>query len=162
VKTIVPMSPRGRRGFTLFELIVVLILLGAAAAVVIPSFTGGFGGIQLDTAARDLVTRMKQARGAAVSRQRVHRIFLLSPEEPGEPFAYVLTDEYEQPIKRYVLPKGISYFEELSEPVAFSFYPNGRSSGGRMGLKNEAGRKIFIEVSPITGFGKVRRSLDES
>ena len=31
-----------------------------------------------------------------------------------------------------------------------------------MGLKNEAGRKIFIEVSPITGFGKVRRSLDES
>ena len=88
------------------ELLVVLILLGAAAAVVIPSFTGGFGGIQLDTAARDLVTRMKQARGAAVSRQRVHRIFLLSPEEPDEPFAYVLTDEYEQPIKRYVAAQG--------------------------------------------------------
>lgn len=162
MKTIVPMSPRGRRGFTLLELLVVLILLGAAAAVVIPSFTGSFGGIQLDTAARDLVTRMKQARGAAVSRQRVHRIFLLPPQGPDEPFAYVLTDEYEQPIKHYSPPKGVSYFEELSEPLVFSFYPNGRSSGGRLGLKNEAGRKILIEVSPITGFGKVQRSSNES
>lgn len=157
-----PMSPRGRRGFTLFELLVVLILLGAAAAVVIPSFTGGFGGIQLETAARDLVTRMKQARVEAVSKQRVRRVFLLPRQDPSEPFTYVLTDEYEQPIKQYMLPNGISYSEEIFEPFSFSFYPNGMSSGGGLGLKNEAGRILYIEVSPITGFGKVRRSSNES
>ena len=162
VKTTVPMSPRGRRGFTLFELLVVLILLGAAAAVVVPSFTGGFGGIQLETAARDLVTHMRQARGAAVTRQRVQRVFLLVPEDPKEPFAYVLTDDFEQPLKQYFLPQGISYLEARSEPLGFSFYPNGRSSGGRVGLRNEAGRRLFIEVSPITGFGHVQRGSDES
>lgn len=162
MKTIVPTSRHGRSGFTLFELLVVLILLSAAAAVVIPSFSGGFRGIQLETAARDMVTRMRQARAAAVSKQRVRRIFLLVRRDPSEPFAYVLTDEYEQPIRQYVLPAGISYLEELSEPVGFSFYPNGQSSGGRLGLKNEAGRRIVIEVSPITGFGKVQRSSDES
>jgi len=145
--------PGSRRGFTLLELIVVLVLLGAVAAVVMTSFSGVMLGLQLETASRDLVTRMRQARVDAVARQAAFRVVLAA--EPSQGFSYMLADEYGRKIRSYELPKGISIIAEEELPLTISFYPNGRSSGGRFGLKREGGRELRIDVDPITGFGKV-------
>ena len=48
-------SGRHEEGFSLFELIVVLVLLALVAAVILPSFTNGMEGIRLNAAARDMV-----------------------------------------------------------------------------------------------------------
>lgn len=154
VKKRMPISlPGSRDGFTLLELIVILVLLGAAAAVVVPSFTGGILGLQLETASRDLVTRMRQARVEAVARQAVFRVVLGTEASQGS--SYTVVDEYGREIESYELPKGISLIAEEELPLTISFYPNGRSSGGGFSLRRDGGKELAILVDPITGIGKV-------
>ena len=149
-------DPQSRRGFSLFELLIVLILIALTAGVVMPSFSRGLRGLELETAGRDLITRMKQARSRAIGRQEVSRIILVPSEE--SPDYYVLANEFEQELNRYLLPERVSIavqaqqFEEAF--VRVSFYPNGRSSGGSFYLQNET-RDIAIWVDPITGFARV-------
>lgn len=151
-----PMSPPGdRAGFTLLELVVVLILLGAVALVAIPTFSRGLTGIRLETATRDLITHMRQARMQAVATQRVHRILLLPAETPESPSSYAVTDEFERPLKRIDLPERVHPVLDDASPRLISFYPNGRSSGGFVVLRAEGGRRTTVEVSPITGFGRM-------
>jgi general secretion pathway protein H len=149
-------DPHSRRGFSLFELLIVLILVSLAAGVVMPSFSRGLRGLELETAGRDLITRMKQARSRSISRQEVSRIILVPSEE--SPDYYVLTNAFEQELKRFLLPERVSIAvqeEQFDEPfVRVSFYPNGRSSGGFFYLQNET-REIAIWVDPITGFARV-------
>ena len=149
-------DPQSRRGFSLFELLIVLILIALTAGVVMPSFSRGLRGLELETAGRDLITRMKQARSRAIGRQEVSRIILVPSEE--SPDYYALANEFEQELNRYLLPERVSIavqaqqFEE--DWVRVSFYPNGRSSGGSFYLQNET-RDIAIWVDPITGFARV-------
>ena len=147
---------RRQDGFTLLELIVVLVLLGISAAVIVPSFTGGMLGLQLETASRDLVTRMRQARVDAVARQAVFRVVLGTGLNQAS--RYKVVDEFGREISSYDLPPGIALVAKQEEfPLTISFYPNGRSSGGSFGLKRDGGRELTIQVDPITGFGKVLR-----
>ena len=143
-----------QRGFSLFELIVVLVLISLAAALVMPSFSRGLKGLELETTGRDLITRMKHARSQAIAKQKVFRIILFQDE--NGPQHYIFADEFEQEIRRVSLPKGVSIqLEEQEFPLKISFYPNGRSSGATFVLRNEQGRRMPIWVDPITGFGKV-------
>ena len=140
------------------EIIVVLVIMGAAALVIAPSFVAALGSIRLETATRDLITNMKWARSVAVAEQNIRRVILLAPETPGAPYEYVLTDEFERPLRRIELPEGVSFASPEQLPVLISFYSNGRSSGGIVTLLNDRGRKLQIEVSPITGFGRLLRA----
>ena len=145
-----------KRGFSLFELLIVLILVALAAGVVMPSFSRGLRGLELETAGRDLITRMKQVRSRAIARQEVSRIILVSSQDG--PDYYVLANEFEQEQNRFLLPDRVSIQvqeEQFEGPLArINFYPNGRSSGGSFYLQNET-REIEIWVDPITGFARV-------
>ena len=156
-------SLRGSRqasaGFSLFEILVVLVLFALVAALVIPSFSVGLRGLELETTARDLITRMKQARSESVSSQKVFRIVLAKDEETSY---YLLTNDYEEELKRFDLPKGVTFVTEpVTESVKVSFYPNGRSSGSLFLLRNEAGKQVNILVDAVTGFPKVIRPEEE-
>lgn len=155
-------SHRRSRGFSLLEIVVVLVLFGLAAAVILPSFSGGFKSLEMETAARDLVTRMKQSRSEAIAKQEVLRI-VLKPGTGDEVSAYVLTNAYEEEIKTFELPKDISFElgEELKQATV-SFYPNGRSSGGEFALRNKQGKRLTVEVDSVTGYGRVRRVTEDS
>jgi general secretion pathway protein H len=152
-----------RRGFSLLELMLVLVLVGAVSAVVVPSFIQGMAGVQLETATRDLVTQFRQARTRAVSTQRVYRVLLQPSQVPGEPSSYALADEYEHPIRTFPLPEVVS-FAGAGEPgwsPVISFYPNGRSSSGRV-VMAAGNRRMTIVMNPITGFGSAERVRDRN
>ena len=146
-------------GFSLLELIIVLILVSLAAGVVMPSFSRGLRGLELEAAGRDLITRMKQARSRAIATQKVFRMILFQSENASD--YYILANEFEQELKKFSLPEDVSietqdeqYQEFEKSFVKVSFYPNGRSSGASFLLRNER-REIGIWVDPVTGFARV-------
>jgi general secretion pathway protein H len=150
-------------GFSLLELILVLLLLAAAATVVVPSFVQGLARFQLETATRDLATNLRQARTRAVATQRVYRVLLQPAEVSGEPSAYTVTDEYEHPLKTFLLPEPVSFagVGEAGWNPVISFYPNGRCSRGTIVLA-AGNRRLSIVLNPITGFGSLVRPGQDS
>jgi type II secretory pathway component PulJ len=148
-------DPGSKKGFSLLELIVILMLVALAAGVVMPSFSRGLRGLEMLTAGRDLMTRMRHARSQAIAKQKIFRIILRKEEDETVPDYYVFADEFEQQIRKFDLPEGVSVQAEQEFPVRINFYANGRSSGGLFALKRETGREMRISVDPITGFPKV-------
>ncbi len=151
---------QGHRGFSLLELIIVLILMGLAAALVAPSITTGFKSLELETAGRDLITEMKYARSEAIGKQKVFRIVL--SQTPEGAAAYSLTDDYGEPIRKIDLPAEIGYDvgEEVTLPVTISFYPNGRSSAADFLMKSKQ-KRMRIVLDPITGFARVENNEED-
>ncbi len=139
-------------GFSLFELIVVLFLAALAAAVVVPSFTNGMEGLRLNTAARDMVTKLKQARSRAISEQRVFRVAFGSPEQEGA--NYSITDDYGVEVEKIELPRGFKLILDPEIDPVVSFYPNGRSSGFRLLIQNRREFKLAVEVDRISGLAR--------
>ncbi len=144
-------------GFSLLELIVVLLLLGLASVLVAPSFTGGLSGLQLETSTRDVITLMRHARSEAIAKQHVFRV-VLGEEDPLS-VKYFLTNDFGEPIKERELPKGFQFqvADDVRLPLTVSFYPNGRSSGAAFGIKNKQGKATAIAVDTITGFAKLEK-----
>jgi len=164
-------SARGNRisagGFTLFELMVVLVLVAAAAGIVAPAFTRSLRGLELETAARNLIIQMRQARSQAIGTHRVFRVILVQHREEAYEQElsgdyYVLTDDYERVLETVPLPDGARVVipEEASAPLRVSFYSNGRSSGGLFAFQNDT-RRIVVWVDPITGFAKAFQREEE-
>jgi len=155
--------PGKNRGFSLLEIIVVVVLLAAASAIVLPSFSGAFTSLQVETAGRDMATVMKQARSWAVGRQKPFRVMIALNEYSGEAVEYRMADEFGRSLKVYSLPDGIRFVsgERFSEIMTTSvnFYPTGRSSGGVFYLSNEKGKQVRVVVDSITGFSKVEDVL---
>lgn len=58
-----------RRGFTLIEILIVVVIAGLMAAIAVPGFTRAMKGAQLRSAARTLSMAHKFARNTAVLRQ---------------------------------------------------------------------------------------------
>lgn len=138
--------------------------MAAASAIVLPSFSGAYSGLQVETAGRDLATVMKQARSYAVGRQHPYRVLLSRNVQSGESHEYVLADEFGRSLKAFPLPEGIQFVGEQSygRPMQdmVSFYPSGRSSGGDFYLRNERGKTVRVSVDPITGFSVVQTLED--
>lgn len=63
-------SRRSSSGFTLIELILVVVILGIAAAVTVPNMVQSIRGNRLRTAARTVVMAGRYARSMAVLRQK--------------------------------------------------------------------------------------------
>lgn len=145
--------------------------MGLVAAIIVPGFYNGLSGIQMETAGRDLVTHMKQARARAIADQRVIRIvFASSSSDASRPAGYALADEYQETIRSFSLPRGISIQPVEKDSVGrerkaggfmVSFYPNGRSSGGAVLIKGARGREAEVVVDPVTGFAHYSRGAPE-
>ena len=151
------------KGFSFFELLLVLLLMSLILSLVMPSLSRGIKSLEMETASRDFITRMKKARSQAIAKQKVFRILLLQEEGEDVPDSYIFADEFEQEIKKVFLPEGVSVETEEQEfPVRISFYANGRSSGALFTLRRETGRPMRIRVDPITGFPRVLKENADS
>lgn len=173
------------RGFSLLELLVVLVIISLMTALILPRMGGSFTTIQLKSTAKKIASMLRYARNLSISEHVSTRA--LCEFEEGKIQLFVqrrgahansfpsnvtrgseasradIEDEEEHGlVQRFRLPKGV-WFEkavtlkgvETTDGFEFLFYPAGNSSGGEITLVNEKGRKYSVSVDFITGTVRV-------
>ncbi len=163
-----------RGGFSLLELLVVLVIIAVSSALIGPRVAGSLATANLKTAAKRVAAALRYARSQAASEKIAYVAMFdletgslgISPREPmGEKSAGTAPGEDEgasKPAKVYRLPEDVrieraSAGEVETESGIFEilFYPTGGSSGGEVLLQNERERRYWIRVDFVTGTVKL-------
>lgn len=144
-----PAGPAGRRvrGFTLIEIVAVIMLIGLALTVVAVSVGSGLSGARVSAASREMVAAMRYTRSQAIVKREA-KVFTVDLERR----------RYQAPGRNEVeLPKDMEIRvltareELLSDGVAgIRFFPDGSSTGGRVTLAMGE-REWQVEVLWLTG-----------
>ena len=144
------LPPGAAQGYTLLELIVVLLILGAAAAVVAPSLVSRLVRSRLDEAAERAAALLQEARAAAV--------------RSGRPVAVELSidgRELRSPTDTLRLEPPLRIVASGSER-AVVFYPTGLAAGARWIVRmSEGGQEhtAVIEDVSLTLASREKRTV---
>ena len=164
-----------KKGFTLLELLVVLVLISLVTALVAPKLAAPLGNLQLKTAVKKIAGSLRYARSLAAS-EKVNRlcvfdfenqtVAIYSESEPGAG-----DDNGTPEVGRgttYVLPEGVQLKQAYAGDTAVdngifqvNFFANGSSSGGDIVIEGENGRALMIHIDFITGMVEIAKSSTE-
>lgn len=142
--------PRRSRGFTLIELLVVLAILAGVVGALALRFEGALAGIETRSAARDVASALRYARGRAIAGQQETGVAI---EVEDREYRLLGLDRE----RRHSLGEGIAIdlltdrTSLLSETEgAIRFFADGSSTGGEIILSSDAGR-YEIAIDWLTG-----------
>lgn len=144
---LIPGGTRHDRGFTLLEMLAVILLIGIAVAAVSISVTQSLTSARINAASAELVAALRATRAQAIVRGKVQNFDLDTR-----------TDSYLDARQHDVrLPKGmrvsiISAKEDWPNDHTgrIRFFPDGSSTGGRITLQSGK-RQWHVNVSWLTG-----------
>jgi general secretion pathway protein H len=145
-----------RDGFTLIELIIVLLIIGIATGLAGVAVNRSSGRHQLKTFAKEVSAVLRYARSHAVAEKRMYcffidrdeRMFKLYTENTGkdnnEKFALVLGR---------AIPEELQIVLTGKDPDSsfIEFFPIGNSTGGVVELSRQKEKVYFVTVNRITG-----------
>jgi general secretion pathway protein H len=129
-------------GFTLIEMIVVLVVLALAAGLVLARGPMRSASLDLRAAARTMAADMRTTRATAIETDRA-LLFTLDP---------VQGDYGVKGGTRHALPRGIAAVTPAApaRQATVLFRADGSASGGRLGL-SERDHTIAIDTDWLTG-----------
>ncbi len=141
------------RGFTLVELMVVLVIIALVMGLVATSMSRSISGAEARSATRQLVASLRYTRTRAII-DKSEQVFQLDTEKRS----------YQAPGRKLVtLPKGVEVTittarsEITSEAVSgIRFFPDGGSTGGHIELLVN-GREYRVNVAWLTGEASLER-----
>jgi prepilin-type N-terminal cleavage/methylation domain-containing protein len=170
-----------KRAFTLIELVIVIVIIGIAAAMIIPEMKGGFQDALLRSTSRDLINVFSIASSRAVSLNQLHRVRIEASSG-----RYVIEkrtresvqgDEY-KPLNDVseavgTLDKRIAIqVHNLDESLtaapgsdnsqahpnldAISFYSDGTADAAELLLRDRQGYRMALRINPITAHVKIQ------
>lgn len=135
------------RGFTLIEILVVLLIAGLMYALVPPMFGAGMAGTELKKAARQVAAGLRQTRGEAIKQ---HKETVMTLDVDGRTFKIDAAERVYQLPKRVDLKVFTAQSEVEEKQAAIRFYPDGSSTGGRVTLAG-GDKKYLVDVDWLTG-----------
>lgn len=168
-------------GFTLLELVVVLVIVGLMVALVVPRLTGPMANLDLKTAAKKVSASLRYARSRAATEKAVYvalfdfdhnRLTVIDTPLTMNDFLVRKRAEIEQALisrlgreqdgpdrgKTFQPPDGVRFEKgnAANRTVASGFlpvffFPTGASSGGTIVLANRRDRRYDIMIDFITG-----------
>ena len=136
------------QGFSLLELLIVVVIMGMVYVLVPGMIFGGVSGADLRASSRDIASGLRQARSLAVNARREtfvtldleKRAFSLS----GNARIFQLPEKLE--LKLYTAQSEIVNERQGS----IRFFPDGSSTGGRVTVASGE-RKYLVDVDWLTG-----------
>ena len=152
-----------RRGFTLIEMILVLLLIAVVAGIVTPNLRNFSAGAKLRDSADQFLALTRLARVQAISTGQVHRVTL---DTAGN--RCVVAAEQGQELKEisagmdgsFIIPDGVQI--QMNDPQRtpknyVQFFPNGRTQAAKVRF-SMTNSNAYIEVecvAPAEGFAKI-------
>lgn len=148
-------EPGRASGFTLIEMVVVLLIIAIGSAIAIPMIEGGFEAREVRRAARQIASTMHFCRGEAVSL--------------GEPQELVI-DALQNSIhttawKRWAVLTDRAVIDDVRGGTGFAdgviqilFFPNGSTSGAEVvvaGRRDRREHRLRVELDPLLGTVRV-------
>ncbi|HZM02633.1 MAG TPA: GspH/FimT family pseudopilin [Candidatus Saccharimonadales bacterium] len=154
-----PVNPKFRAGFTLIELMVVVVLIAIMSVMILGEMTGTFQDALLRSSSRQLISVFNLASSRAISVNRQHRVrldratgrYLVEKRERGNEFV-PLKDvaggegTLDSRISIHVEEPG----ETESSSDTVSFFADGTADSREVELRDRAGFGLALRVSPIT------------
>jgi general secretion pathway protein H len=145
-------------GFTLIELIAVVLIIAIATGLAAVAMTGGLDGMRLRSASGDIAAQLRFTRVQAIATGE-RKDFVIDPRAHA----------WQAPKKHHgTLPKqlGIEFYgarEVQPSPGqgAIAFFPDGASTGGRIRLRAKKAVRD-IDVAWLTGEVRVKRGDADS
>ena len=168
-----------RRGFTLIEIMVVIVVIALVSALVIPNLGGSVGGLRIESAARQLAGLMDYCYQSATSTGRVHALLFNDearayvvlaepkadpalPEDVGEPKLepVALPGFVERELKVGIRLSSVRLFEtdlaqDASGGIRLLFFPDGSAEFARLTLVDESENQRIIVLDGMTGAARV-------
>jgi prepilin-type N-terminal cleavage/methylation domain-containing protein len=143
-----------KKGVTLIELIVVIVIIGIGAVLLAPNIGAWLPNYRLRSATRDIVSTMRTAQMRAVSTNLTYQVSFTLPA------SYVLKHQNTTEGANQTLPTGISISAINFAGNNAVFNPNSTSSSGSITLQNTRGTVRRLTVTPSTGRVTIQR-VDE-
>ena len=152
------------QGFTLLELLIVILVVALVLAVSYPSLSRGSASIHLKTTGRDVLNAFRFAREKAVTEQIGMRVTV-----DRENQRLVLVNDLGDGSRTYAMPSDVKIHrialggrEVLEGPVPVRFLPNGSSDAVEVLLKSDFGSLLRIISDPMTGGARIESGSGES
>lgn len=137
-----------QRGFSLLEMLVVIVIIGASYTLLPKLIFSGVSGAELRSNARAVATGLRLTRDAAINTRR-EAVMTLDLENraftvPNDSKIHKLHEELN--VKLYT-----SQSDLITDKMgAIRFYPDGSSNGGRVTV-SAGGRGFEVDVDWLTG-----------
>lgn len=159
------------KGFSLVELLVVLVIISLAMVWVLPRFSGAYNRLQLKSTTRKMAATFRRAQGyAMVKKQAVRLLFDVDQGaiEITSPPSEKNSGENSKgaagtALRKFQVPAGMTLTLDIEtqwdtdlNPPALWFYPDGSSNGGRAILADVASEQGWqILVDGLAGTSKI-------
>ncbi len=153
---LIPHSTIPSRGFTLIEILLVVVIILIATGISVPLFRGTLKTAQMNSAVRATIRMARFARSMSIIKQDVCTLRLKDglltlsvggPNSAEPEISRRLPDE----IKISAFENLAKADKNLNEEHTVRYYPTGMNEGFKLTFSNEDNRRTKVSCNPLTG-----------